>query len=163
MCEATCVHVGVKESAHNAGNLVWSLGWEDPLEKGMATHSSIVVWRIPWTEEPDGLQSTGSQRVRHDWATNTFRFHTSHRSPTDLHMMFFFSLVFIFSLIYLRIMCNLLIKILFSNFKNSFVYVFFSTIKTNKQTVLCWLPLLWILVKNSNWKLTLERNTLELP
>ena len=42
-----------------------SLGWEDPLEKGKATHSSILAWRIPWTEEPAGLQSTGSQRVRH--------------------------------------------------------------------------------------------------
>ena len=47
---------------------VWSLGWEDPLEEGMATHSSILAWRIPWTEEPGGLQSMGSQRVRHDWA-----------------------------------------------------------------------------------------------
>ena len=48
---------------------VRSLGWEDPLEKEMATHSSIVAWRIPWSEEPDGLQSTGSQRVGHDWVT----------------------------------------------------------------------------------------------
>ena len=46
--------------------LVQSLGWEDPLEKGMKTHSSILAWRIPWTEEPDGLQSIGSQRVGHD-------------------------------------------------------------------------------------------------
>jgi len=45
---------------------VRSLGWEDPLEKGMAIHSSILAWRIPWTEEPDRLQSTGSQRVGHD-------------------------------------------------------------------------------------------------
>ena len=45
---------------------VRSLGWEDPLEKEMATHSSILAWRIPWTEEPGGLQSTGSQRVGHD-------------------------------------------------------------------------------------------------
>ena len=45
---------------------VQSLGWEDPLEKEMATHSSILAWRIPWTEEPGGLQSTGSQRVRQD-------------------------------------------------------------------------------------------------
>ena len=44
-----------------------SLGWEDPLEMEMATHSSILAWRIPWTEEPGGLQSTGSQRVGHDW------------------------------------------------------------------------------------------------
>ena len=43
-----------------------SLGWEDALEKGMATHSSILTWRIPWTEELDGLQSLGSKRVRHD-------------------------------------------------------------------------------------------------
>ena len=45
---------------------VRSLGWEVPLEKGMATHSSILAWRIPWTEEPGRLQSMGSQRVRHD-------------------------------------------------------------------------------------------------
>ena len=45
---------------------VQSLGWEDPLEEGMATHSSILAWRIPWTEEPGGLQSKGSQRVGHD-------------------------------------------------------------------------------------------------
>ena len=45
---------------------VRSLSQEDPLEKEMATHSSILAWRIPWTEEPGGLQSTGSQRVRHD-------------------------------------------------------------------------------------------------
>ena len=47
---------------------VWSLGWEDPLEKEMATHSSIFAWKIPWTEESGGLQPTGSQRVGHDWA-----------------------------------------------------------------------------------------------
>ena len=45
---------------------VRSLGWEDPLEKEMATHSSILAWEIPWTEEPGGLQSMGSQRVGHD-------------------------------------------------------------------------------------------------
>ena len=48
---------------------VRSLGWEDPLEKEMATHSSILAWRIPCTEEPGGLQSTELQRVGHDWAT----------------------------------------------------------------------------------------------
>ena len=46
---------------------VWSLGQEDPLEKGMTTHSSILSWEIPWTEEPGGLQCMGSQRVGHDW------------------------------------------------------------------------------------------------
>ena len=45
---------------------VQSLGREDPLEKGMATHSSILTWKIPWTEEPDGLQSKGLQKARHD-------------------------------------------------------------------------------------------------
>ena len=49
---------------------VQSLGWENPLEKGRATHSSILAWRIQWTEEPDGLQSLGLQRVGHDWVTN---------------------------------------------------------------------------------------------
>ena len=45
---------------------VQSLGWEDPLENGMTSHSSILAWRIPWTEEPGKLQSMGLQRVRHD-------------------------------------------------------------------------------------------------
>ena len=49
---------------------VWSLGWEDPLEKEMAAHSSTPAWRIPWTEEPGRLQSTGLQRVGHDWVTS---------------------------------------------------------------------------------------------
>ena len=45
---------------------VRSLGWEDPVEKGMATHSSILAWRIPWKEEPEGLWPMGRQKVRHD-------------------------------------------------------------------------------------------------
>ena len=49
---------------------VRSLCWEDPLEKEMAPHSSTLAWKIPWTEEPGGLQSTGSQRVGHDWVTS---------------------------------------------------------------------------------------------
>ena len=48
---------------------VRSLGQEDPLQVGMATHSSILAWKIPWTEQPDGLQSMGLQRVGHDLAT----------------------------------------------------------------------------------------------
>ena len=51
---------------------VQSLGWKNPLEKGMATHSSILVWRSPWTEQPGMLQFMRSQRVRHGWATNAF-------------------------------------------------------------------------------------------
>ena len=56
----------VKASACNGGDLSSTLGQEDPLEKEMATHSSILAWRIPWTEDPDRLQSMGSQRVGHD-------------------------------------------------------------------------------------------------
>ena len=52
---------------------VRSLGWEDPLEKGIATHSSILAWRIPWTEEPDRLQSMRSQRTRHNEVINTHK------------------------------------------------------------------------------------------
>ena len=57
-----------KESACNAGDLSSIPGWEDPLEKGMATYSSILPWRIPWTEEPGRLQSMGLQRVGCDWS-----------------------------------------------------------------------------------------------
>ena len=57
---------GAKASACNAGDLSSIPGREDPLEKEMATHSSILAWRIPWTEAPGGLQCTGLQRVGHD-------------------------------------------------------------------------------------------------
>ena len=55
-----------KASAYNVETQVRSLGREDPLEKEMATHSSTLAWKIPWTEEPGRLQSMGSQRVGHD-------------------------------------------------------------------------------------------------
>ena len=60
---------------------VWSLGWEDPLEKEMAIHSSTIAWKIPWTEEPGRLQSMGSQRVGQDWATSR-----SHSVPSLLSL-----------------------------------------------------------------------------
>ena len=56
----------VKKLPTRQGTRVRSLDWEDPLEKEMATHSSTLAWRIPWTEEPGGLQSMGLQRVGHD-------------------------------------------------------------------------------------------------
>ena len=59
-------------------NWVWFLGWEDPLEKGMATHSSILAWRILWTQELGGLQSRVSQRVGRCWETNTSTFFHTH-------------------------------------------------------------------------------------
>ena len=55
-----------KESASNVGDLGLALGWEDPLEKGKATHSSILAWKIPWREEPGRLESMGSHRLGHD-------------------------------------------------------------------------------------------------
>ena len=55
-------------------------GQEDPLEEGMATHSRILPWRIPWTEEPGRLQSTGSQRIRHDLATGLCSQMTTHEN-----------------------------------------------------------------------------------
>ena len=55
-----------KELTCDVGDLIPSLSWEDPVEEVMATHSSILAWRIPWTEEPGGIQSMGSQRIRHD-------------------------------------------------------------------------------------------------
>ena len=58
-----------KESACNVGDWVQFLGWEDPLEKEMATHSSIPAWEMPWTEEPARLQSIGLQKVRYDLMT----------------------------------------------------------------------------------------------
>ena len=68
----------VKNPPANAGDTkeaqVQSLGWDDPLEEKMATHSSILVWKIPWTEEPGGLQFMESQRVGHNLETNTFTF-----------------------------------------------------------------------------------------
>ena len=50
---------------------VGSLGWEEPLEKDMATHSSTLSWEVPWTEEPDGLQFMGLQRIRHNWTLHS--------------------------------------------------------------------------------------------
>ena len=65
---SSIVALVVKNRSANAEDIrdIRSLGVGDPLEEGMATHSSILAWRIPWTEEPGGLQSTGSQRAGHD-------------------------------------------------------------------------------------------------
>ena len=66
MTTASLVAQLIKNQPAMQETWVRSLGWEDPLEKEMATHSSILAWRIPWTEEPGGLQSIGLQRVGHD-------------------------------------------------------------------------------------------------
>ena len=95
---------------------VWSLDQEDSLEKGTATHSSIFAWRIPWTEKPGGLQSMGSQRVRHDWATNTFTAFTTkviaNSSLLLRHESFFWST---YMLLWILSKCNS-----YSDFNNSF-------------------------------------------
>ena len=70
----------VKRLSRMCETQVQSLGWEDLLEKEMAIHSSILAWKIPWTEEPGTLQSMGSQRVGHDWATSlSFHFQVKER------------------------------------------------------------------------------------
>ena len=86
-----------------------SLGWEDPLEESMATHSSILAWRIPWTEEPDGLQSMESQRVRHSWVTkhtllliiynNNFMYNIQYY----IHYTFYYILYFVYCMLYMQI------------------------------------------------------------
>ena len=68
---------------------VRSLGWEDPLEKEMATHSNILAWRIPWMEEPGGLQSMGSQRVGHDRATSLHFLFWSNKSILKLTVVLY--------------------------------------------------------------------------
>ena len=75
LCWASLVAQMVKNPPAMQETWVQSLGQDDLLEKGMSTHSSILAWRIPWTEEPGWLQFMGSQSVRHNWATNTFHFH----------------------------------------------------------------------------------------
>ena len=70
MRKASLVAQMVKNLPAMQETWVQFLGWEDPLAKGMATHSSTLAWEIPWTEEPGWLQSMGPQRVRHNWATN---------------------------------------------------------------------------------------------
>ena len=69
---------------------VSSLGREDPLEMEMATHSSILAWRIPWTDEPGGLQAVGSWRVGHDWATSLYIKHQRHAIKQRIDKLNFF-------------------------------------------------------------------------
>ena len=77
------------QTVKNLSAMWESLGREDPLKKGMATHSRILAWRIPWTEEPGGLQSMGSQRVEHSWVTNasTFTFSPVKNTSPDLYFI----------------------------------------------------------------------------
>ena len=86
-----------KESSCNVGTWVWSLDWEDPLEKEIEIHSRTIAWRIPWTEEPAGLQSMGSQRVAHSWATLFFFVYVLvivNNAAMKLEYMYLFELLF---------------------------------------------------------------------
>ena len=69
-CRASLVAQMVESLPAMQETPVWSLGQEDPLEKEMAAHSSVLVWKIPQTEEPDGLHPMGLQRVGHDWLSD---------------------------------------------------------------------------------------------
>ena len=94
---ASLVVEAVKNPPAMQKTWVRSLGWKDPLEKGTATHSNILAWRIPWTEEPGGLQSMGSQRVGHNRALS-IHFLKLNRSQnvTVSWSWFVFILVFFF-------------------------------------------------------------------
>ena len=74
--ESNIVHRKLSNPPAMLETRVQSLGREDPVEDGMATHSRIPAWKIPWTEKPGGLQSTESRRVRQAWATTTFTCHS---------------------------------------------------------------------------------------
>ena len=74
---ASQVTLTVKNLPATQETQVWSLAWEDPMEKGMASRSTILTWRILWTEKPGGLQSIRSQRVGHEWVTHTFTFRSN--------------------------------------------------------------------------------------
>ena len=83
ICRVSLVAQMVKNLPAMQENQVWSLDWEDPLEKGMPTHSNILAWRIPRTEEAGGLQSAGSQRVGHDWVVNIFTLTSIYKWPVN--------------------------------------------------------------------------------
>ena len=74
----------IKNPPEMQETVVQSLAWEDILKKGMATRSSTLAWKIPWTEEPGRLQSMGLQRVGHNWATHTHIPHTHTHTQRDV-------------------------------------------------------------------------------
>ena len=93
-CGASLVAQMVKNPPAMQETQVQSPGQKDPLEKGMTTHSRILAWRIPWIGETDRLQSMGSQRVKHDWATNT---HTQYIWFTMLYWFQVYSKVYTYT------------------------------------------------------------------
>ena len=129
---------------------VWSLGWEDTLEEGMATHASFLAWRTPGTEEPCGLQSMGSQRVRHDWATkHIFLFVTADTfiSPSLITLCLFQCLLVAKLPIYNKGWhCNFLDLVMPCPLHQHFLNQPLRTYFINILTVTIYLPLLSFLV-----------------
>ena len=90
---------GVKRLPAMWETWVWSLGWEDPLKKAVATHSSFLAWRIPWMEEPGCLPSMGSKRVGHDWVTSfTHSRHLLGHSILDISLAIRVAVLYVFLL-----------------------------------------------------------------
>ena len=83
-------------NAGGKGMQVPSMEWEDLLERGMATHYSILAWKMPWKEEPGGLQPTGSKRAGHDWACKHIHFfkHNAHLLKDNVNGTFKYTVIF---------------------------------------------------------------------
>ena len=118
----------------------WILGWEDTLEEEMATHSSILAWRIPWTEEPGGLQSMRLQRVRHDWDTNTHMLVERSLTYKHLHLIFSNFLagdVSFFENYRWEILVNMSSRVSFTEarFKPSFLWLLLSTLTPSRSSL----------------------------
>ena len=101
------------------GTRVQSLGWEDLLEKEMATHSSILAWRIPWTDKPSRLQSMGSQRVGHDWITSLHFTSLLH----VYNMQYYWHVLKPHVALYCIAISNLLFSLLLKNNLSIFIHV----------------------------------------
>ena len=107
----------VKNTPANAGDIkeiAGSLGLEDPLEEGMATHSSIHAWRLSWREEPGGLQSTGLQRVGHDCSNLHTHTHTHTHAQPPINIFLTFTLFFFivpFNLVWLNVFLKVVLSL----------------------------------------------------
>ena len=118
---------------------VRSLGWEDPLEKEMATHSSTLAWKIPWTEEPGRLQSMGSQRVAHDWTTSLWvvwevYMYIGYKSPVR-HIICGYFILFYCLFNFLMVSFDTQKFIILMKFILSFLFCHLSIWYCNKKTV----------------------------
>ena len=156
----------VKNSPVMQGPWVQYLGWEDSLEKATATHSSILAWRIPWTEEPGGLQSMGLQRVGHDWGLSlAFTFHVHWVGMPSNHLILCHPLHFLPSIFpSISVFCNELVhwnysaivQLKFLKFKYIdmlMLYVFFICIEVDMQILLQ-----YILIGKESYKIPYKIN-----